>query len=152
MYNQLNNYLEQNNLYSIYQSAYRKDHSCESSLFKLVNGIQTTHAKSHNTILILLDQSAAFDTIDHQILLTKLQTKFGISGNALKLIQSYLENRSFSVKINDCLGSPKRLRYGVPQGSLVKPLFYILHVKVMKHVLLTDLLRQKMLKNFLHKF
>ena len=128
LFNQINTYLEQNRLYSFYQSAYRKNHSCETSLFKLITDIQAFHSQGDSTVLILLDQSAAFDTIDHGILINKLQLHFGITGNALKLLKSYLENRSFSVKVDNCLSSAKKLRFGVPQGSLLGPLFYILYV------------------------
>ena len=134
IHNQLNTYLEQNNYYSKYQSAYRRNHSCETSLFKLIDDIQQHQSQGNNTILILLDQSAAFDTIDHKILLNKLQHKFKITGNALKLLKSYLEDRYFSVKVKNSLSSEKKLSYGVPQGSLLGPLFYILYVDELEEI------------------
>ena len=135
IFQQLYNYLETNQLFSIYQSAYRSNHSCETAITKLIDDLQKFQShQENNSILILLDQSAAFDTVDHHILLTKLEEKFGIKDNALKLIRSYLENREYSVKIRNCLSSSKILKYGVPQGSLLGPIFYILYVHEVEQI------------------
>ena len=124
---QLDNYLQQNKLYSFYQSAYRRDYSCETALFKLIDDLQTFQHQDKNVVIILLDQSAAFDTVDHGKLIDKLEHNFGIQGNALLMLKSYLEHRTFSVDINNHLSSPKLSKYGVPQGSLLGPLFYSLY-------------------------
>ena len=84
------------------------------------------HDKQHVAI-ISLDSSAAFDTIDHLLLLNRLEKKFNIKNRALGWIKSYLENRKFSVKVNDVESSVRKVRYGVPQGSLLGPLFYTLY-------------------------
>ena len=78
--------------------------------------------------MISLDLSSAFDTIDHTHLLHKLTTDFGISGNALDWISSYLSNRTFAVRIIDIDGQPVLLIYGVPQGSILGPLLFILYM------------------------
>ena len=128
LHTQLDNHLKHHKLYSVYQSAYQQNYSCETALSKLIDDFQLFHHHNQNVILILLDQSAAFDTVDHQKLLTRLKNTFGIDGNALLLLKSYLEHRTFSVKLNNHLSNPKTLNYGVPQGSLLGPLFYILYI------------------------
>ena len=129
MYNQLDEYLEKNNLYAFYQSAYRKHYSCESALAKLTDDLQKMNNSGNDSVLILLDSSAAFDTVDHLILLQKLEHNYMIKDNALKLIKSYLQNRTFAIKVNDVKSTSKELKYGVPQGSLLGPLFYNLYTK-----------------------
>ena len=79
------------------------------------------------TCLTLLDLSAAFDRTDHSILLERLSTRFGITSNALSCIKFYLLNRSFSVNMEDSKSSPYQLLYGVPQGSVLGPLLFILY-------------------------
>jgi hypothetical protein len=73
--------------------------------------------------------SAAFDTIDHHILLTRLESNFGISGSALSLLSSYLHNRSQSVLIDNHSSSSAPLVTGVPQGSVLGPLLFCLYTR-----------------------
>ena len=80
-------------------------------------------------VLILLDLSAAFDTIDHNILIDKLKSEFGIKGDVIKWIVSYLTKRTYRVKIKNASSIIFNLIFGVPQGSLLGPLLFILYVK-----------------------
>ena len=136
LYIQLVNYIENNNLYPTYQSSYRQNHSCETALTKLIDDIQTSVINGKNVALVLLDCSAAFDTIDHDILFAKLEDEYGITKKALQLIKSYFQNRSFSTIIKSTKSEPRHLQYGVPQGSLLGPLFYILYTKEIEAIVL----------------
>ena len=71
--------------------------------------------------------SASFDTVDHKILLHRLRSRFGIKGKALSWLQSYLTDRSQSVQIDGFTSSVRPLRFGVPQGSVLGPLLYLLY-------------------------
>ena len=78
--------------------------------------------------LVLLDLSAAFDTIDHKKLLHHLETRFGINGTALDWFRSYLSNRSQAVRINNSSSEKMYLNFGVPQGSVLGPILFTLYV------------------------
>ena len=85
--------------------------------------------------LPFLDLSAAFDTIDHGVLLTRMETGFGVTGEALKWIRSYLTDRYKSVKVRNSLSAKSRLAYGVPQGSVLVRLLFTLYTAPLSDVL-----------------
>ena len=126
---QLVKYIDTNKLFANFQSGYRKTHSCESAITRIHNDILMMIDKKHNVLLLLLDLSAAFDTISHKLLIHKLKNMYSINGAVLKWIKSYLTDRSFSVKVNRSSSSPCKLIIGVPQGSILGPLFFILYTK-----------------------
>ena len=126
---QLNEHLNHNNLLSPLQSAYRPNHSTETALLSIVKDLLTAMDHNKIRILTLLDLSAAFDTIDHQILLTRLQHSFGISGSALSWFSSYLCNRTHAVTINSLQSQHTTLHYGVPGGSVLGPVLFILYTQ-----------------------
>ena len=80
---QLQDHMTANNLFPVLQSAYRQNHSTETALLKFKNDILLNMDKGHVTLLVMLDLSAAFDTVDHGILLHRLQSKLGLRGKAL---------------------------------------------------------------------
>ena len=125
---QLVNYLEDNKLIPSLQSAYLKNHSCETALGKVTNDIQKMLNENKAVVLVQLDLSAAFDTVDHEVLLQLLKNKYGINGIALKFLKTYLSGRSFTVKIKHVRGGKYLLIYGVPQGSILGPLLFILYI------------------------
>ena len=90
-------------LYEMFQSAYVKGSSTETALVKVQNDILMAMESKQVTILILLDLSSAFDTIDHTILLERLEKHLGVMGKALQWLGSYLTNRRQVVKIKDSL-------------------------------------------------
>ena len=115
---QIQDYMTSNNLYSNAQSAYRPNHSCETALLRVHNDLLQAVDRNQEVILVLLDFSAAFDTIDHEIFLRRLNHRYGIGGTALKWFESYLEERTQSVSVGEAISAPRTLRYGVPQGSV----------------------------------
>ena len=125
---QLNSYLSAHGLFDPLQSAYRKGHSTETALLKIKADTDHILDDGDGVLLVLLDLSAAFDTIDHQILINRLENTLHISGNALKWIESYLSNRKQRVHINDAASESVSLSTGVPQGSVLGPLLFILYI------------------------
>ena len=117
---QLQTHLDEAGLMTAFQSAYRKHHSTESALLNIHNDILLNMASV--TALTLLDLSAAFDTIDHTILLDRLNVHYGISELAFGWFKSYLSGRTHSVKVDNTLSHPAALQYGVPQGYQISKL------------------------------
>ena len=124
---QLNSYLSENELYAKCQSAYRTWHSTETALLRVHNDIMLALDARKDVILIMLDLSAAFDTLDHGILLNRLQQRFGVTGTALEWFRSYLSNRSQSVSIDATTSREAVLHFGVPQGSVLGPILFTLY-------------------------
>ena len=90
---QLFRHLDHNNIWHTFQSAYRLKHSTETALLRILNDPLTASDSGSISILTLLDLSAAFDTVDHSILLTRLESTFGIRDLALSFFRSYLRDR-----------------------------------------------------------
>ena len=102
-------------------------HSTETALLKVQNDILRAVDDNKSVILLLIDLSSTFDTVDHLILLSRLWHRFGIKDNALAWFDSYLKARKQFVQIEDCYSSQRCLAHGVPQGSVLGPLLYLLH-------------------------
>ena len=127
VYNYLQSHLVKNNLFPTLQSAYRPNHSTETALLKIKNDNLMNMDKQHATLLILLDLSAAFDTVDNQILLDRLHTEFGVCGKVLDWFASYLSNRSQKVTVDGVLSDRFGIDFGVPQGSCLGPLLFVIY-------------------------
>ena len=126
MLDQLFPYLERSGVISRYQSAYRKCHSTETALCKIYSDLVTRVCLGKTTVLVLLDLSAAFDTVDHQLLLSDLAS-YGVEGNAFLLLQSYLSDRTQRVVVGEAVSEPTTLQCGVPQGSVLGPILFIIY-------------------------
>ena len=120
-------HMTENNLMDPMQSAYRKGHSTETALLRLHNDVVSAVDRGCGVCLVLLDLSAAFDTIDHTILFTFLKEHISLGSPVLDLFQSYLSGRTQCISIEGVLSELKELVYGVPQGSVLGPML-ILHL------------------------
>ncbi len=125
--NRLTTYLETNNLISKHQFGFRKDHSTIHPLMEFTNTVSEALNKKHHAIAIFCDLKKAFDTVDHKILLEKLK-KMGVKGNELLWFQDYLTNRKQYVFISDSNSFIKRIRIGVPQGSILGPILFLIYI------------------------
>lgn len=135
VYNRLINHISCCSGFSAFQSAYRINHSCESALTRIVNDILSASEKRKVTALVLLDLSAAFDTVDHTILLHRLKEYFGISGSALKFFESYLQDRTQAVVIGESTSPCLPLITGVPQGSVLGPVLFSMYTAPLDKIL-----------------
>jgi hypothetical protein len=134
IHNRLSTHLNTFPSLSPFQSAYRRLHSTETALLRIQNDLLIAINQQKVSALVLLDLSAAFDTIDHTILLSRLSSFYGISGSALDLISSYLHDRTQSVSINACSTLPAPLLTGVPQGSVLGPLLFSLYTSPISQI------------------
>ena len=107
--------------FDLYQSGFREYHSTETALIKVVNDIRLNNDSGKSTVLVLLDLTAAFATVDHSVLLHRLEHCGGLHGIVISWLRSYLAHRRFFVSIGDFSSSPTSSTCGVPQGSVLDP-------------------------------
>ena len=127
VYNQLYNHLQLNKLLYDSQYGFRKSHSTELAALELIDSIYKNLDQGKTPIAIFLDLSKAFDTIDHKILINKLH-HCGCRNISLNWFKSYLTERSQYVVINDTISKTLRITTGVPQGSVLGPLLFLIYI------------------------
>ena len=127
IYNRLYTFLDTFHLLNLNQYGFRKGHSTDQALAQLHDKITNAMANKEHVIGVFMDLSKAFDTLDHQILLKKLYC-YGIHGTALLWFESYLSNRKQYVVNNDISSNFLYSKCGVPQGSILGPLLFLLYI------------------------
>jgi hypothetical protein len=132
---QLVKHMNKNCFYEKYQSAYRQNHSTETTLIKVHNDILKSLDAGQSVALVMLDLSAAFDTIDHSILIRRLERNAGVTGHALKWFRSYISDRQQQVIINEKSSSVVTLSYGVPQGSVLGPILFCIYTLPISNII-----------------
>uniref|UniRef100_A0A8P4K1H9 Reverse transcriptase domain-containing protein n=1 Tax=Dicentrarchus labrax TaxID=13489 RepID=A0A8P4K1H9_DICLA len=128
VHSQLMAFLEEHNILEVFQSGFKTVHSTGSALLRVFNDIFLATDSGDCVILVLLDLTAAFDTVDHEILISRLKQWVGIRGIALEWFRSYLADRTFCVSLGDSVSSSAPLSCGVPQGSVLGPLLFSLYL------------------------
>ena len=121
---QLIDHLDNHQLLHARQSAYRSRHSVETVMYHGCSSLIKELDKGRVAFLVLLDLSAAFDTIDHSLLLDCLERRFGVSGTALEWFKSYLADRTYQVQVGSSKSTSRQLCHGVPQGSILGPILF----------------------------
>ena len=138
VYDQVDNFLLQRNILYNYQSGFNKNHSTDLCLSFFNDKILTGFDKGLFTGVILTDLQNAFDTINHEILLGKLHA-IGFSEKTVAWFKSYLSDRAFKVNINNYFSDLSKISCGVPQGSILGPLLFLLYVNDMPQAVHSDL-------------
>jgi hypothetical protein len=125
-----------NKLFAKHQSGYRRNFSCETAITKIHNDIMMLIDKRTNVLLLMLDLSAGFDTINYEILLKEIECLYGIKGSVIQCIGSYISNRYFSVQVRNYSSSSCDLHItiSVPQASIHVPLLFILYTKDLESI------------------
>jgi hypothetical protein len=118
----------------IKKPGFRRHHSTETAVVKVYNDIVLAIDAGFITALLLLDFSAAFDCVDHAILIQILQHQFGITSTVLLWITSFLSNRSHKVRIGSQTSRTYNILFGVPQGSILGPLLFILYTSSITNI------------------
>uniref|UniRef100_A0A8C7Z7X7 Reverse transcriptase domain-containing protein n=1 Tax=Oryzias sinensis TaxID=183150 RepID=A0A8C7Z7X7_9TELE len=135
---QLHEFLNAHNILEKYQSGFRTNHSTETALLKIVNDLRLNYDSQKLSVLGLLDLITAFDTVDHQILLDRLRSLVGLSGNVLKWFYSYLTDRHFYVSMDTCSSKIHEISCGVPQRSILGPILFNLYLLPLGEVIAVD--------------
>ena len=120
-------YLNNSNLFPTHQSVYRRHHSTETASTKVYSDILGAANDGKLSLLILLELSAAFDLVDHSILLKQLKSTYGFDGLTLEWFKNYLSDRSFNVRCSGTKSDFVDLSVGAPQGSVLGPLLFSLY-------------------------
>ena len=120
-------YLEEHDLFPHLQSEYRRFHSTETSILKLACDVLLAADLENVTLLGLLDLSAGFDTVDHDILISRIQSAFDVHGTVLSWITSFITNRTQTVNFTGQQSTLATVLCRVPQGSVLGPVLFLLY-------------------------
>ena len=123
----IRDYFEQNNILHQDQNGFREGRSCHLALNRIIDYCKKNLDQKKHVIAVFLDLSKAFDTIDHELLLLKL-VKYGFCDKAVILIRNYLEDRFSIVNFDGKASKKEQLHSGVPQGSILGPLLFIIFI------------------------
>ena len=124
---QLTGFLEEQNILFSRQFGFREGRNTIHALCELINKIDQEKSEGNHTLGLFLDVKKAFDCVDHTILMSKLE-HYGISDSELSWFTNYLQNRTQMVKIGDHMSGKQTIKMGVPQGSILGPILFLLYV------------------------
>ena len=135
---QVNDHYRQHNLMPDYQSAYRENYSCETAHIQIVDNILWSMENGEVTALMALDLSAAFNTVDHKILLRVPQKRFGIEGTCLEWFNAHLRPRFYKVNVGNVYSNECDLDCSVLQGSCTGPVLYVAYASSLQDVIINN--------------
>ena len=135
VYQQLSVYLAEHDLFPKLQSGFRRHHSTETAILRVLSDIYSAIDNDQVALLALLDVSAAFDTVDHSILLERLATSYGLSGKVYSWFESFVIGRTQSVHLGGSTTKPASVRSGMAQGSILGPVLYVLYTSDVEEII-----------------
>ena len=130
---QLLSHLDQYNILTEFQNGFRKNHSTIDTIFRYTTDLQLNKNNKYNTISLYVDFKKAFDTVNHNLLIQKLR-KYNIKNKAIDWIETYLTNRTQKTQMGDCISDERDVKTGVPQGSILGPIFFICYINDIVHI------------------